>query len=207
MARCCVLLSGGQAWPSRGRLAKEAQKGADHVVNSVIEKDVTVEGNVTSSKGQCRSPRAGWSEICLPSLLRYTSGGIVEGALNAQSVAVEGTYNGQIKCDDPAPCAPARHVRADVSAKTMSTENGAQLQGNVKVEGKGVASAYFTALVIFRSAGVARTARLHPAQPAVSSCAAAGCPPSSCQSVLRSSSFSLPLQSFQGRPCSAITST
>ncbi|WP_424980701.1 bactofilin family protein [Leisingera sp. S232] len=101
------------------------------MVNSVIEKDVTVEGNISSSKGSVEVRGRVVGDVSAQAVT-VLQGGTVEGALNARSVTVEGAYSGQIQCEDLR-LAASSQVRADVSAQTMSTENGAQLQGNIKV--------------------------------------------------------------------------
>ncbi|KIC12977.1 hypothetical protein RA19_00845 [Leisingera sp. ANG-M1] len=105
------------------------------MVNSVIEKDVTVEGNITSSKGSVEVRGRVVGDLSAQSVTVH-AGGTVDGALSAQSVAVEGTYSGKIQCDDLR-LAASSQVQADVSAKTMATESGAQLQGNIRISGKG----------------------------------------------------------------------
>ncbi|KIC25682.1 MULTISPECIES: bactofilin family protein [unclassified Leisingera] len=104
------------------------------MVNSVIEKDVTVEGNVTSSKGSVEVRGRVVGDVSAQAVT-VLEGGTVDGALSAKSVTVEGAYSGKIQCEDLRLAASSR-VQADVSAQTMSTENGAQLQGNIKVSGK-----------------------------------------------------------------------
>ncbi|KIC21643.1 bactofilin family protein [Leisingera sp. ANG-Vp] len=105
------------------------------MANSVIEEDVTIEGNITSSQGsvEVRGKVAG--DLSAQAVTVH-AGGAVDGALSAQSVTVEGKYKGKIQCDDLR-LAASSQVQADVSAKTMATESGAQLQGNIKISGKG----------------------------------------------------------------------
>jgi len=105
------------------------------VANSVIEEDVTIEGNITSSQGSVEVRGRVVGDVSAQAVT-VLEGGTVDGALSAKSVTVEGIYSGKIQCDDLR-LAASSQVQADVSAQTMSTENGAQLQGNIKVSGKG----------------------------------------------------------------------
>ncbi|WP_264210214.1 bactofilin family protein [Leisingera thetidis] len=105
------------------------------MVNSVIEEDVTVEGNITSSKGSVEVRGRVVGDLSAQAVTVH-EGGTVDGALTAQSVTVEGTYSGKIQCEDLR-LAASSQVQADVSAQSMATESGAQLQGNIRISGKG----------------------------------------------------------------------
>ncbi|MCF6430529.1 polymer-forming cytoskeletal protein [Leisingera sp. MMG026] len=105
------------------------------MVNSVIEKDVTVEGNITSSKGSVEVRGRVVGDLSAQAVTVH-QGGTVDGALSAQSVTVEGTYSGRIQCEDLR-LASSSQVKADVSAQSMATESGAQVEGNIKITGKG----------------------------------------------------------------------
>lgn len=133
------------AAPKRGRTSgKSRASGLDllqickkgkAVVKSIIEEDVTVEGNLTSSKGSVEVRGRVVGDVSAQSVTVH-SGGRVDGALSAQQVAVEGRYSGKIQCDDLRLSASSQ-VTADVEARAMATESGAQLQGNIRITGKG----------------------------------------------------------------------
>ncbi|WP_323778480.1 polymer-forming cytoskeletal protein [Leisingera sp.] len=104
------------------------------MVNSVIEKDVTIEGNITSSKGSVEVRGRVIGDLSAQAVTVH-AGGTVDGALSAKSVTVEGIYSGKIECEDLR-LAASSQVKADVSAHSMATESGAQVEGTIRIAGK-----------------------------------------------------------------------
>jgi len=103
------------------------------LVNSVIETDLQIDGNITSSNGNVEVKGRVVGDVTAQAIT-VQSGGSIEGALSAGEIRIEGNLTGSLKCDD-LKLVSTSHVQADILAKTMSTENGAKVVGNVKITG------------------------------------------------------------------------
>ncbi len=102
-------------------------------MTSVIEEDLTLEGDVKSNEGTVEVKGKVVGNVAAASVVLHQSGNI-EGAVSANSVSLEGSYQGTLKCDDLRVAATSK-VRGDVSARTMTTESGAILVGKVNITG------------------------------------------------------------------------
>ena len=89
-------------------------------MTSVIEEDLTLEGDIKSNEGTVEVKGKVLGNIAAASVVLHQSGAI-EGAIAATSVSLEGSYQGTLK--------------GDISAKTMTTENGAILIAKVSITG------------------------------------------------------------------------
>lgn len=102
-------------------------------MTSVIEEDLTVEGDIKSTKGTVEVKGKVLGNVEAASVSLHQNGDI-EGAITANSVSLQGGYQGTLKCDD-LHVAATSNVRGDVSARTMTTERGAILVGKVNISG------------------------------------------------------------------------
>ena len=104
------------------------------MANSIIEEDLIIEGNISSSEGSVDVKGKVIGDLAARSVTVHL-GGSIDGALSATSVVVECEHSGQLQCDD-LKLASTSSVKADISAQTMSTESGAKIEGTVKIGGK-----------------------------------------------------------------------
>ena len=102
-------------------------------MTTVIEEDLTLEGNVKSNEGTVEVKGKVLGNVAAASVILNQSGSI-EGAVTATSVSLEGSYQGTLKCDDLR-IAASSNVKGDVSARLMTTESGAVLVGKVNIAG------------------------------------------------------------------------
>ncbi len=103
------------------------------MTRSVIEEDLTIEGNITSQEGEIEVKGRVKGDIASRSV-DVNAGGRVEGAISAETVKIQGGHAGQIKCTELALEKDA-DVKADVTAQTMVSEKGARLVGKVQITG------------------------------------------------------------------------
>ncbi|MFA3919856.1 bactofilin family protein [Ruegeria hyattellae] len=104
----------------------------------MIEEDLTIEGNVSSSGGSVDVRGHVVGDVSAEMITIQLSGS-VDGALSARKITVEGKHKGSLNCD-ALMLASTSQVQADVSAKTMTTESGAKVSGKVAVTGGNEAS-------------------------------------------------------------------
>lgn len=102
---------------------------------SVIEKDLTVDGNVVSSDGTINVKGSVKGDIKAKSV-DVAEGGTVDGAVEADRVNIQGRQSGSVKCSELALGATSE-VRSKITAQTMSSEKGAKLVGEVQITGGG----------------------------------------------------------------------
>ncbi|MGC3937272.1 bactofilin family protein [Roseobacter sp. EG26] len=103
------------------------------MASSVIEEDLTIEGNIKSDEGSVDVKGKVVGDVTAQSVIVQT-GGAINGALSAKSVSIEGKHKGKLQCDD-LKLASTSTVQADVTAKTMTSESGARVAGNVQITG------------------------------------------------------------------------
>lgn len=103
------------------------------MADSVIEEDLTIEGNVVSKKGSVEVKGKVVGDVSAERLTVQQSGSI-DGSLSAKTISIEGRHKGSLKCDD-LKFAASSHVQADVTAQTMITESGAKVIGKVNITG------------------------------------------------------------------------
>jgi cytoskeletal protein CcmA (bactofilin family) len=103
------------------------------VASSIIEEDLTIEGNISSSEGSVDVKGKLIGDLTAQSVVVQASG-IVDGAVSAKTVSIEGRHNGKLDCDD-LKLASTSDVQADVKARTMTTESGAKVAGTVNISG------------------------------------------------------------------------
>ena len=104
------------------------------MASSVIEADLTIDGNIKTSDGSVdvRGKVAG--DITAVAIA-IQPGGSVDGELSASTITIEGQHKGLLKCSDLT-LASSSSVKADVEAETLTTESGAEVVGNLKITGK-----------------------------------------------------------------------
>ena len=102
--------------------------------SSVIEEDLTIEGNVSSSEGSVDIKGRVVGDVSAETITVHVSGS-VDGALSAKKIAVEGKHKGSLNCDD-LKLASTSQIQADVVAKEMETESGAKVKGKFDITGR-----------------------------------------------------------------------
>ncbi|CUH49761.1 bactofilin family protein [Ruegeria atlantica] len=103
------------------------------MASSIVEKDLTIEGNVRSEGGSVDVKGQIVGDVSAGSITVQLSGS-VDGALSAKKITLEGKHNGSLSCDD-LKLASSSQVRADVVARTMEAESGASVVGKVEITG------------------------------------------------------------------------
>lgn len=105
------------------------------MASSIIESELTIEGNIKSSEGNVEVKGNVLGDVTATAVV-VNSGGTIEGAVSAKTVVVEGRHKGSLNCDDVT-FASTSSVQADVKAETMTTESGAKVLGKVEITGTG----------------------------------------------------------------------
>ncbi len=103
------------------------------MTRSVIEEDLTIDGNVVSKDGDIDVKGKVTGDITSRSVDVHVSGK-VQGAITADAVTIQGTHSGRIECSELA-LEKNAEVKADVKAQTLSSEKGARLVGKVQITG------------------------------------------------------------------------
>lgn len=102
--------------------------------SSIIEEDLTIEGNISSSEGSVDVKGRVVGDVSAETITVHVSGS-VDGALSANKITVEGKHKGSLSCDY-LKLASTSQVEADVAAKEMETESGAKVKGKVDITGR-----------------------------------------------------------------------
>ena len=102
--------------------------------SSIIEEDLTIEGNVSSSKGSVDVRGRVVGDVSAETITIKVSGS-VDGAMSAKKIAVEGKHKGSLSCDD-LKLASTSQVQADVVAIALETECGAKVSGKIDITGR-----------------------------------------------------------------------
>ncbi|MBQ2262742.1 MAG: polymer-forming cytoskeletal protein [Loktanella sp.] len=102
--------------------------------SSIIEEDLTIEGNISSSEGSVDVKGRVVGDVIAETIKVHVSGS-VDGALSANKITVEGKHKGSLSCDY-LKLASMSQVEADVVAKEMETESGAKIKGKVDITGR-----------------------------------------------------------------------
>ncbi|SPH24605.1 hypothetical protein DEA8626_03656 [Defluviimonas aquaemixtae] len=100
---------------------------------SVIEEDLTVEGNIASPEGDIEVKGRVTGDITSRSVEVHVAGK-VDGAISATEVTIQGNHSGRIDCTSLSLDKTAE-VKSDVKAQTLSSEKGARLVGKVQITG------------------------------------------------------------------------
>ncbi|MFU8866234.1 MAG: bactofilin family protein [Rhodobacterales bacterium] len=95
--------------------------------SSIIEEDLIIEGNLSSSEGSVDVKGRVVGDVRAETIKVHVSGS-VDGALSANKITVEGNHNGSLSCDY-LKLASTSQVEADVVAKEMETDSGAKVKG------------------------------------------------------------------------------
>lgn len=103
------------------------------VANSIIEKDLIIDGNVSSGEGGIEINGKVTGDITADAVF-VQQGGSTKGNLSAKSITIEGEHTGSLHCDD-LKLGTTSKVHANVIAKTMAAESGVQVTGKIKVTG------------------------------------------------------------------------
>ncbi len=104
------------------------------MASSIIEEDLKIEGNISSSEGSVEVKGSVVGDVAAEAVIIQPSGSI-DGALSAKKISIEGKLKGSLKCDD-LKLASTSDIQADVLAQTMTTESGAKVEGKVKITGR-----------------------------------------------------------------------
>lgn len=102
--------------------------------SSIIEEDLTIKGNISSSEGSVDIKGCVVGDVSAETITVHVSGS-VDGAMSAKKITVEGKHNGSLSCDY-LKLASSSHVEADVAAKEMETESGAKVKGKFDISGR-----------------------------------------------------------------------
>ena len=100
---------------------------------SVIEEDLVVDGNITSTEGAVSVKGKVKGDIAAKSV-DVASGGQVDGSVTADHVNIHGRQSGSVKCVELS-LGAASEVKSKITAQTMSSEKGARLVGEVQITG------------------------------------------------------------------------
>ena len=100
---------------------------------TVIEKDLTVDGNIKSSDGNVIVKGKVTGDIAAKSV-DVAEGGQVDGSVSADVVSIKGRQSGSVKCVELSLGATSE-VKSKITAQTMSSEKGARLVGEVQITG------------------------------------------------------------------------
>lgn len=103
------------------------------MTKTVIGQDLTIDGNVTSKDGDIEIKGRVTGDITSHSV-DVSAEGTVHGAIKAEQVVIQGHHSGSIECSELS-LQQAAEVKADVKAKTLSSEKGAKLVGKVEISG------------------------------------------------------------------------
>lgn len=103
------------------------------MMQSTIEEDLTIDGNVSSENGDVHVKGTVTGDIRARSVDVHAMGH-VKGAVEADHVRIQGRQSGRIKCLELALDANAE-VKSDVIAQTLTSEKGARLIGKVQITG------------------------------------------------------------------------
>ncbi len=102
--------------------------------SSIIEEDLTIEGNISSSEGGVDVKGRVVGDVTAETITVHVTGS-VDGALSANKITVEGKHKGSLSCDY-LKLASTSQVHADVAAKEMEMESGAKVMGKVDITGR-----------------------------------------------------------------------
>lgn len=103
------------------------------MTDSVIEEDLTVEGNIVAKdsgvtiKGRISGDVSAKDVIVAP-------GGHITGKVDGTNVSVSGTISGTVSCEDLT-LEQTATVEADVVSGSLSSKKGARLKGKAEVKG------------------------------------------------------------------------
>ncbi|WP_170406572.1 bactofilin family protein [Ruegeria arenilitoris] len=104
------------------------------MASSIVEVDLTIEGNVRSEGGSVDVNGHIVGDVSADTIT-VQLGGSVDGALSAKKITIEGKHNGSLSCDD-LKLTSSSQVQSDVVARTLATESGARVVGKVKITGE-----------------------------------------------------------------------
>lgn len=100
---------------------------------SIIEEDLTIEGNISSSEGTVNVKGCVVGDVVAETITVDISGS-VDGALSAKKIMVDGRHRGSLTCDY-LKLASTSQVEADIKVREMEMESGAKVKGEVDITG------------------------------------------------------------------------
>ena len=103
------------------------------MTGTVIETDLVVDGDMSSPEGVINVKGRVTGDITAKSV-DVANGGNVKGAVNADIVSIQGNQSGSVKCTELA-LGSTSEVNSQVTAKTMVSEKGAKIVGEVRITG------------------------------------------------------------------------
>ncbi|WP_068115889.1 bactofilin family protein [Tropicimonas marinistellae] len=98
---------------------------------TVIQEDLTIEGNLTVKDGTVSISGTVVGEIDA-NMVEILSSGHVTGSVTAVNVTISGALEGRVTCSELT-LEERSELKADVSAQTMSMSSGAKVHGKVAV--------------------------------------------------------------------------
>lgn len=103
------------------------------MTGTIIESDLVVDGNMSSPEGTISIKGKVTGDIDAKSL-DVAGSGEVSGSVKADNVTIQGRQSGSVECAELALGATSQ-VSSKIIAKTMVSEKGAKVVGEVKITG------------------------------------------------------------------------
>ncbi|MDJ0858792.1 MAG: polymer-forming cytoskeletal protein [Dinoroseobacter sp.] len=100
---------------------------------TVIQEDLTVQGNMTAKDGSISISGKVTGDIDSKSI-DILSAGNVKGRISAGDVKISGSLEGSVKCASLT-LGEKSDVKADIAAETMTMSSGAKIKGQVETRG------------------------------------------------------------------------
>jgi len=114
-----------------GRPAIVEFMGGKRMSGTVIEEDLTINGNMTSENTDISVKGRVIGDITAQSVTVDLKGE-VDGTVNAKTINILGRQKGSVTCQNLS-LGPHSEVTSKISAETLTTEKGARLIGDIKV--------------------------------------------------------------------------
>lgn len=130
-----MLLAGtGVRIPTRRRVFLDRnQLGVRDVAETVIQEDMTIQGNLVAKDGAISVGGKVTGDIDARSV-GVLAKGVVKGAIGADEVRIAGLLEGSVKCGALA-LDEESELKADVTAGSMTMSSGAKISGRVEARG------------------------------------------------------------------------
>jgi len=103
------------------------------MAGTIIESDLVVDGNMSSPEGTISVKGKVTGDIDAKSL-DVAGSGQVSGSVKANHVSIQGMQSGSLECSELSLGATSQ-VSSKIVAKTMVSEKGAKVVGEVKITG------------------------------------------------------------------------
>jgi len=103
------------------------------VSETVIQEDVTIQGNLVAKEGTISVGGNVTGDIDAKSV-EVLAQGVVKGAIRAEEVKIAGVLDGSVKCGTVT-LDEQSELKADITAGTMTMSPGAKISGRVEARG------------------------------------------------------------------------